>query len=71
MAKLIVIFIIITILIFFATQNMHHVAMNVFFVGPIQERLIFLLTGFYILGVLTVFLIYFIWRYRKGRVGKG
>ena len=70
MAKLIGILIFIIMSVVFVVQNMQHVIMNVFFIGKIQERLIFLLIGFYIMGMITVFLIHFIWKYRKERVGK-
>jgi len=54
MIKFIAVLIITVLVLMFAMQNSHTVIVNMFFVGPVQERLFFLLMTFYVLGLLTM-----------------
>lgn len=65
MTNVIIIIIILALAVLFAVQNMHHVVLNILFAGPVQERLIFLLLGSFILGVLTAWSLNLLVRMRK------
>jgi len=54
MIKFIAVLIITVLVLMFAMQNSHAVIINMFFIGPVQERLFFLLMTFYVLGLLTM-----------------
>jgi len=54
----------------FAMQNTHQVTMNMFFIGPVQERLFFLLMTFYVLGLLTMLFAVLIRNAAKKKVEK-
>jgi len=65
MVNLIFIIIIVALAVIFTMQNTHHVVLNILFAGPVQERLIFLLLGSFIMGVLTMFFLNLLARVRR------
>jgi len=70
MTKFIAAFILTVLLTIFAMQNMHQVTINMFFVGPVQERMFFILMTFYVLGMLTMLFAVLIRRAAKQKVKK-